>query len=151
NPNATILQADIRDPLAILDDPETRRLLDFDRPIGLLVVGVLLFIADADDPAGMIATYRDRLAPGSLLAISTLTDEPADDDLKAEVARLRAAYAAAGEHVHVRDRAAILPWFNGMRLVEPGLTLLPDWHPDEGDDRASTAYPLGYGGVARIG
>jgi hypothetical protein len=150
NPNATIIQADIRDPEAILTHPDTRRLLDFSQPVGLLMVGLLLFIPDSDDPTGLIRTYREQLAPGSFLAVSTMTDEPADDELRAEVARLQGAYAQAGENVYVRTHAEISAWFAGLEMVPPGLVMLPDWRNEDPDDLPNPARTLGYGGVGRV-
>lgn len=149
NPNAAIIQADIRDPEAILAHPETRELLDFSQPVGLLMVGVLLFVGPEDDPDALVREYRRWLAPGSYLAISHITDEPASPELKAEVATLVASYEEADEHVFVRTHDEILRWFEGMEMVEPGLVLLPEWRPDSPDEAEDRARPLGYGGVAR--
>ncbi|GAA3463079.1 SAM-dependent methyltransferase [Saccharothrix longispora] len=152
DPSTTIIQADIRAPEAILDHPETRRLLDFSEPVALLMVGVLLFISDDDRPGELVATYRDRLAPGSLLAISHIADEHAPPALRAEVARLVDAYAAADELVFVRTHAEVLEWFgDDASLVDPGLVFLPDWRPDTPAEHDSPARALGYGGVARVG
>ncbi|MEU7524271.1 SAM-dependent methyltransferase [Saccharothrix sp. NPDC042600] len=151
NPFATIIQADIRRPEEILEHPETRRLIDFSQPVALLMVGVLLFISDDERPGELIATYRRRLAPGSLLAVSHIADERAEPELRAEVARLVAAYAAADEHVHVRTHRQITDWFDeGLRWVEPGLVCLPDWRPDTTAEQENPARVLGYGGVARV-
>jgi hypothetical protein len=151
DPGATIIKADIRQPAAVLDHPETHRLIDFSRPVALLMVGVLLFISDDDRPGELVETYRERLAPGSFVAISHIADEHADPGLRAEVARLVAAYAAADEYVHVRTHREVLAWFgDGLSLVEPGLVFLPDWRPDSPQERRSAARPLGYGGVARV-
>jgi O-methyltransferase involved in polyketide biosynthesis len=150
NPNATIVQADMRDLNAVLDHPGTRQLLDFTEPIGLLVVGVLLYLPDPQ-PAELIRGYRDRLASGSLVAVSTLTDEHAGPALRAEMQRAQAAYASAGEPVYPRNHAEILSWFNDMQLVEPGLVTLPEWHNDTCPEELNdVARPLGYGAVARI-
>ncbi|GGP75256.1 SAM-dependent methyltransferase [Saccharothrix coeruleofusca] len=150
HPFATIIQADIRAPEKVLEHPDTRRLIDFSQPVALLMVGVLLFISDEDRPAELIAAYRERLAPGSFLAISHIASEQAAPELQAEVGRLVDAYAAADEYVHVRTHAEILRWFEGADLVEPGLVRLPDWRPDNLVEQKSVAAPLGYGGVARI-
>ncbi|GAA1350433.1 SAM-dependent methyltransferase [Saccharothrix algeriensis] len=151
NPFATIVQADIRNPSAILDHPETRRLIDFSEPVALLMVGVLLFISDEDRPGELVRTYRQHLAPGSFLAISHIASEQAGPELQAEVSRLVDAYAAADEHVHVRTHRDVLAWFDeGTTLVEPGLVCLPDWRPDGDQEETSVARPLGYGGVARV-
>ncbi|MBW4718814.1 SAM-dependent methyltransferase [Saccharothrix obliqua] len=151
NPNATIIHADIRRPTDILDHPDTRRLIDFSEPVALLMVGVLLFISDDDRPSELVAAYRERLAPGSFLAISHIASEEAAPELQDEVARLVSAYAAADEHVYVRTRQEVLDWFDdGVSLVEPGLVFLPDWRPDTPVEADSPARPLGYGGVAEV-
>jgi O-methyltransferase involved in polyketide biosynthesis len=147
--NATIVQADMCEVTAVLDHPDTRRLLDFTQPLGLLVVGVLLYLPDPE-PAELIRVYSDHLAPGSLVAVSTLTDEHASPALHAELDRLRGAYAEAGEPVYPRDHAEILTWFDGLELVEPGLVTLPEWHSSDPAELADVARPLGYGAVARI-
>jgi SAM-dependent methyltransferase len=150
NPYATIIDADMRDPHSVLDHPKTLELLDFSQPVGLLMVGVLLFIGPQDRPAELVATYRERLAPGSYLAISHLADEHASPELREQVAGLVAAYAQANEYLYVRTQAELTSWFDGMELVEPGLTFLPDWRPEKDSrETESVARPLGYGGVAR--
>lgn len=146
---AAIVQADMRDVPAVLNHPDTQRLLDFSRPIGLLVVGVLLYLPDPE-PAELIRAYREQLAPGSLVAVSTLTDEHAGPELRAEMARLRAAYEQAGEPVYPRNHAEILSWFGDLDVVAPGLVTLPEWHPEDPEEMQDTARPLGYGAVARI-
>ncbi|CCH30820.1 SAM-dependent methyltransferase [Actinosynnema sp. NPDC047251] len=152
NPFAAIIQADIREPRQILDHPETKRLIDFSEPVAVLMVGVLLFISDDDRPGDLVAAYRERLAPGSLVALSHIASELAPPELQAEVARLVQAYAAADEYVYVRTHQEILAWFDGMTLVEPGLVCLPDWSTDgRPEDEDSVARPLGYGGVGRVG
>lgn len=150
NPNATIIQADIRDPRAILDHPEVHELLDFNQPLGLLMVGVLLFVGPEDNPEELVRAFREPLAPGSYLAISHLCDEQAPLELREQVAAAVAAYQHASEQLHVRTRSEILSWFEGMELIDPGVVFLPDWRPEAGgsaDDPDLIARPLGYGGV----
>jgi SAM-dependent methyltransferase len=149
NPHAAIIHADIRQPETILEHPETRRLLDFDQPLGLLMVGVLLFIAPEDNPAGLVRTYRQRLASGSLLAISHLCDEQAPPQQRQQVAEAVAFYQHATEQLHVRGRQEITSWFEGMQLVDPGLVFLPDWRPETDREDNDPARLLGYGAVAR--
>lgn len=150
NKDAAIIPVDMRDTATVLGHPDTTRLLDFDQPIGLLVVGVLLYLPDPQ-PAELIGAYREHLAPGSLIAMSTLTDEHAGPALRAELDRLRAAYAAAGEPVYPRTHAEMLTWFDGLDLVEPGLVTLPEWHNDDDPlELDDVARPLGYGAVARV-
>jgi hypothetical protein len=146
DPHATMIEADVRDPDMILRHREIG-LLDFTQPLGLLLVGILLFIGDQDHPAELVQTYRQQLAPGSYLAISHIAGEHAPAEQRAELSRLVAAYGQAGEHVYVRGREEISSWFDGMVLVEPGVVHLPDWRPDiPGEFR--NVRQLGYGGVA---
>jgi SAM-dependent methyltransferase len=125
------LDADLRDPEKILRDPAVRRLIDFGQPAGLLLVMVLHFIADAEDPWRIVATLRDALAPGSYLVLAHATDES------------RPALAQAAETVynrsvstdiHMRTRAEILRFFDGFELLDPGLVYIPQWRPDSPAD-----------------
>lgn len=147
--SAAVVQADMRDLPAVLEHPDTRRLLDFTQPVGLLVVGVLLYLPDPE-PAELIRAYGQRLVPGSLVAVSTLTDEHAGPELQAELVRMRAAYEQTGEPIYPRDHAEILSWFDGLDLDEPGLVTLPEWHPQDPEELQDTARPLGYGAVGRV-
>lgn len=70
NPGAAVLRADLRDPERILSAPAVLELIDFDQPVAVLLVAVLHFVDDQDDPAGILIRLRDALAPGSFLAIS---------------------------------------------------------------------------------
>ena len=69
NPDAAVIQGDLREPAKILADPGTQLLLDFTQPVAVFLVAVLHFIPDTDQPADIIATLRDALAPGSYLVI----------------------------------------------------------------------------------
>jgi hypothetical protein len=154
NPNATILHADIRDPEAVLGAPEVELMLDFDRPVGMLMVGVLLYVADSYEPAGLVATYRDACAPGSLLPLSIITlDEAQEHDpvTYQQVLQLIGVYDDASEQLHVRGKEEFTSWFAGMDLLSPGVTLLPEWRPDGvSPDASSPARLLGIGGMGRI-
>ena len=69
------IQADARDPEAILTAPATLELLDFSQPVGLLLLGILHLLADADSPAEIVAALLDALPSGSYLVASHLTTE----------------------------------------------------------------------------
>ncbi|MCG5217555.1 SAM-dependent methyltransferase [Streptosporangium sp. KLBMP 9127] len=124
--NVAFLQADLREPDRILGDPALRRLIDFSQPVGLLLVAVLHYVPEYDDPAGAVKYLAGRLAPGSHLAVSHLTNE----FHPAEVTRVAAYSAAAGAPWVARDRAGVLAFFPGYDLVEPGLVTAPDWRPE---------------------
>ena len=126
NPNAGAIQADLRDPAAILADDTTRRLLDFRQPAGLLLVSVLPFLPDADDPWRTVAVLRDALAPGSYLAVCHATSEGRPATTQAMDKVYRGSVQAGGT---IRSRADIQRFFDGFSLVEPGLVNVPLWRP----------------------
>ena len=142
---ATIIGHDLREPDAILADHELRDLLDLSRPVAVLLVGVLPFIKDAEDPRGIVATLMSATAPGSYLVISHGTaDSFRELDDTAEV------YRGATSSVRSRTHAEVEALFSGLDLVEPGVVWLPLWHPDPGTGLADDpGRSLGWCGVAR--
>src|SRR5689334_8693366 len=76
NPDTAVAQLDLRRPDQVLDSPEVRDLLDLTRPVAVLAVAVLHFLPDSDDPAGVLARYRDAVAPGSRLVVSHASLSP---------------------------------------------------------------------------
>jgi S-adenosyl methyltransferase len=69
------LQADVRDPAGLLDDPQTSELIDFSQPVGLLMTAVIHFIPDGGDPWGLVGRYLAAVAPGSYLVLSHSTKD----------------------------------------------------------------------------
>jgi hypothetical protein len=148
NEYAAIVDGDLREPEKILADDTVGRLIDFGRPVGLIVLVVLHFIADAEDPWQVMATLRDRLAPGSYLVLGHATD----DGSKPTVAQ--ASETVYNRHVatrlHLRSRASIDRLFGGFELVDPGLVYATMWRP--GSPEGIQADLADYGtlvGVAR--
>jgi hypothetical protein len=129
--DAAVIQADLRDPASILADPETQLLLDFTRPIAVLLVAVLHFIADADRPEQIVATLRDALPPGSYLVVSHACSDPSPDLLSAFEAVYKNKVAAQGR---ARTSAEITRFFDGFTLIDPGLVWVPQWRPDQPQD-----------------
>jgi hypothetical protein len=126
NENAAVIQEDLRRPAAILGRPEVTRLLDFSKPVGVLMVTILHFIPDADGPAGLARRLTGSLPPGSHLVISHATHEAAPDAV-AEVEKL---YASTSAAARPRSHEEILRFFEGFDLVEPGLVYQPRWRPE---------------------
>ncbi|MFG2683838.1 SAM-dependent methyltransferase [Streptomyces sp. NPDC048392] len=146
DPDTSVVLADLRDPRAILDHPDVRAVIDFDRPVALLLVAVVHFVADAEDPAGIMATLRDALPTGSYLVLSHATGD-VHADRREDAA---AVYKSATASMNLRPHAEVLGLFGDFTLVEPGLVRVTDWRPDE--VRGPGAPPIGiYGGVARKG
>jgi len=145
NPNARAAQADLRDPDTILGLPAVRDLIDPTRPTALLLSLVLHFVADEDDPAGLIRRYREALGSGSWLALSHATREfqPA----QAQVSDLYRQRAASP--VHHRDRDEVMSLLDGYRLIPPGLVLLTQWRPGRVADEVFPERVPAWAGVAR--
>jgi hypothetical protein len=127
-----VVQADLRDPDRVLTDPDLLRVLDLDRPVALLMVALLHFVPDSDDPAGLIARYRDTVAPGSYLAISHIQSMP---DPAQEGVETLAVYDRVGTPLTPRTGATLHSFFSGFDLVDPGLVALPHWRPETVDSR----------------
>ena len=127
NASAAVIEADLREPEKILTHQTVEPLIDFSQPAGLLLVAVLHFIADAEDPWRIVATLRDALAPGSYLVLCHGTDEG-----KPTMARAaeKVYNRGATTNLHIRSRAEILRLFQGFDLVDPGLVPIPQWRPD---------------------
>ena len=123
NPQADILRADVRRPSDVLGDPKTTAMLDFSRPVAILMFAVVHFMDADDDPAKVIKTYRDATVPGSYLALSHITAEGRPDMIDA-VAEYSTKATMDG---NLRDRDEILGFFEGYELVEPGLVFTPQW------------------------
>jgi hypothetical protein len=144
-PHTTVILGDLRDPAAILANPEVGKLIDLQRPMAVLLVAVLHFIQDQDDPGGITATLRDAMASGSYLAISHATMDVAEAD--AEVAdKVVRAYQRSTSPVTLRTRAEIASFFGDFELVDPGLQQIHQWHPDGPVAAVSGGI---YGGVGR--
>ena len=131
NQNAMVIDADLREPEKILAHDGTQHMIDFSQPAGLLLVAVLHFIADAEDPWRIVATLRDRLAPGSYLVVCHGTDEGKPTVAHA-AEKVYDRGVSAG--LHMRSRAEILRFFDGFELVDPGVVPIPLWRPDSPAD-----------------
>ena len=140
------LQADLLDPAAILATPRVREVLDFDRPIGLLLLAVMHFVGDDDDPYGIVRTLLDGLPPGSFLVLSHLTG----DFLPEAWADVTEIYRRQGVTMRVRSKDEVARFFTGLELVDPGLEVITRWRPNpaERSDETDAAVSV-YGGVAQ--
>jgi hypothetical protein len=127
NENAAIIRADVREPAAILADAAVPRLIDFSQPVGLLLVAVLHFVADEDDPWQIVGTLRDALAPGSYLVVSHATTEGRPDLARAITTVYNRSVAGSWQF---RSRAQIERLFDGFDLVDPGVVPAHEWRPD---------------------
>ncbi|MFD7395946.1 SAM-dependent methyltransferase [Streptomyces virginiae] len=149
-----IVAADLRKPKEILAAPEVGRLLDLGRPVALLLVAVLHFLEDTDDPYAAVAELRDALAPGSLLILTHASYEgiPLTQETAAGTVGV---YRDMRNPLVMRTREQISGFFDGFEMLEPGLVSMPDWRPDRPDDGEDAETPedpyafSGFGGVGR--
>lgn len=144
SPGTTVINADMREPHTVLDDPGLQALIDFSRPVAVLFVAVLHFVTDAEDPAGLVKAFRSVMAPGSYLVLSHLTT---DGPPPAAVARTIEIYQGATSPIAFRDREQIARFFEGFNLQRPGLVRPWQWHPDPADAMHTKWL---YAGVAKL-
>ncbi|MFW6725261.1 SAM-dependent methyltransferase [Streptomyces sp. MAR4 CNY-716] len=123
----TCLEADLRDPHAILGVLRSRGDLDFREPIGLSLNAVLHFLPDADDPHGIVRTLIEALPEGSWLTLSHVTPDLAPKDVDAAVTY----YRSAGIPAQARTRTEMAQFFTGLAMAEPGITLVHRWRPQQ--------------------
>jgi len=120
----SFLQGDVRDPAVLLG--QASAVLDFTRPVAVLLLAVLHFVADADDPAGIIKQLAAALAPGSLIAISHLTGDYAPE----QVAEGTAAYNdRVPVTVHPRSREQLTAICGALPVQHPGVVPVNFWFP----------------------
>jgi precorrin-6B methylase 2 len=130
-PNTAVIEADAHQTTQLLAHPAVQRLLDFSRPIAVLLVALLHFITDDDDATRIVRTFSEALPPGGYLVISHGTSE----NMPIEVMQAGAnVYARSTNPVMARSRAQIAAFFEGFDLVEPGLVYVPLWSPEGPED-----------------
>jgi SAM-dependent methyltransferase len=143
--DAAFVLADAREPDAIMEHPALRGLIDFGQPVALMLVALLHFVTDAEDPAKLVKSLTERLAPGSCLIVSHGT---ADFSTHHPVREATQVYDSATAGVTLRTHAEILPFFAGFDLLEPGLVQLNRWRPEgPGPAEEDLWRCAGYGGV----
>jgi hypothetical protein len=127
-PGTAIIGRDLTEPERILADPALRELIDFGQPAALLFLSILHFVADDDDPAGLIARLLAPFPAGSHVAIShgTPDEVPAVNDVER-------VFDEATEQAHVRSRSQVARLVAGLEIIEPGLVWPPEWRPDPGE------------------
>jgi SAM-dependent methyltransferase len=140
------IDADLHQPEGILTNPDLRNTLDLSQPAALLLVAVLHFIPDSDDPRSLIAPLVDALAPGSFLVMSHMTY-----DFLPPQATVQADRVVTTEAFHARPKADFAALFDGLELVDPGIVPVSEWRAENESQPRPTPVEIGcYGGVARI-
>jgi hypothetical protein len=122
------IQADLHDPDKILDDPALRRTLDLGEPVALMLIAIMMYIRNDENPQGLVSTLMDALPSGSYLALT----HPTADFNPEEVADGVVATEQAGISFTARSQAQVAALFDGLELVNPGVVGVVAWHPDGG-------------------
>lgn len=143
-PNVRIVDGDLRRPTEILENPEVRQMINFAEPVAILLVAILHFVIDEDNPYDAVATLRNAMAPGSFLVIS---HGSADESAEGFSEAAEQAYNSATVELALRSREQVARFFDGLDMVPPGVVAAQSWRPDISPD---TGMPLGvYAGVGR--
>lgn len=137
SPDVAVVEADLRQPARITADRSLRNLLDLSQPTAFLLVAVLHFIRDSEDPHGIVAMLRSVMAPGSYLVISHVTH---DSISREECDGGVSVYEKASAPVIPRRRDEVLRFFDGMHLVSPGVVNVSQWRA-----RGAPVRQLAYG------
>ncbi|QBI56610.1 SAM-dependent methyltransferase [Streptomonospora litoralis] len=140
-----VVEADMRDPEAVFAHPELTRRLDLSRPVGLLLVAMLHFLRDEQEPYALVRRYLEHLPPGSYVAISH-----GENDTHPDRARfLEELYAATSSPGQIRSIAEIRRFFDDLALLEPGVVHLADWRPTDDEPHYDPDQVWAVGGVGR--
>jgi hypothetical protein len=131
------VEADLRDPAAILDSEALRCTFDLTKPVAVLLFAVLHFIDDHDNPYQVVAELLAPLPPGSYLALSHVTFDPLPDDVRARLTKLADPAAGHGTF-RARTHQEITRFADGLQLIEPGVVSVVDWHPVEDQETRPT-------------
>jgi hypothetical protein len=122
----TYIDADLHEPDKILGNPDLRGTLDLSQPVGLMLVAILMFLRDVEDPQGIVARLLAALPSGSYLALTHPTADFNPEAMQGAVA----AAAQSGITLVPRSRAEVEAFFTGLDLVEPGVVPVLAWRPD---------------------
>jgi S-adenosyl methyltransferase len=137
--------ADLREPKSVLDHPTLMSTLDLSQPVAVLAVAVLMYFRDTDDPNPfeMVSTLLEPMPSGSYLAVT----HPTPDFNPEETAKAVAAAEQAGVTLVPRSQAEVQRFFTGLDVVDPGVTPVLSWRPDQPPADPTIAYY--WAGVAR--
>lgn len=120
------IHADLHDPRSILDDPAIAETLDLSQPVAVMLVAILMYFRDTDDPGGIIETLLDAVPSGSYLTIS----HPTADFNPEAMAGVVAAAEQSGIPFVPRSRDEVSGLLTGLELVDPGVVPVLGWRPD---------------------
>jgi hypothetical protein len=148
NANTAVIRADMRDTEAIWSHAEVNRLIDTDRPVGMLFVSVLHCIPDRDDPAGVVRRAAAKVPPGSFLVVCQLVSE--DEETRRGVTEFMDR-STNGNWGEVRREQDVQRFLEGTQILEPGLVEVSTWRPDTDlVPKQPSLEWIEFGGVGRV-
>jgi hypothetical protein len=135
-----IVEADLRRPAEILSHPLTQRLIDFTKPVAILMLAVVHWIKDDEDPFGAVRLLRETMAPGSYMMISHLLQT---ESYQSATDQVKQVYSNADSGMVPRTMDQVVRFVAGLELLDVYQFLTP-----EGLARASE-YDFGWVAIGR--
>lgn len=131
------IEADLRDPGTILEG--AARTLDLGEPVAVILLSVLHFISDDDDPYAIVKTLMAAVPPGSFLVIAHAPSDTIAETMAETASRYNQAGAPA--RMHPRTKAEVARFFDGLELIGPGVSSVNEWLPPEAEAQFQTVPP----------
>jgi S-adenosyl methyltransferase len=144
----TVIQQDMREPRRIFEHPDVARLINPDEPVAVLLMAVLHFVPDEQDPKGILAAIRAAMPVGSYVALS----HGVKDARPREASDAQQVYHRTANPLTVRTKQEVTDMFDGFEVLEPGVVYVSQWRPEPDDPPVE--HPERHaivGGVARRG
>lgn len=148
-PTAAAIGGDLLEPDTILNHPDTKRLIRPDQPVALLMVAILHFVQDEQQPYQLVRRYLDWLPSGSYFVCSHVTDEEATPTARQQATAAEQLYGETANPLKLRGRAEFERFFHGLELMEPGISFTADWRATTVVSADDPARPCNYAAVGR--
>ncbi len=138
------VEGDLCEPEKLLLEQTLSDTLDLTKPVGLMLLAILMLLQDSDDPYSHVRYLMDALPSGSYLAIT----HPGRD-FNPEAVAATVEMAVKGNIPYTpRIRSEVESFFDGWEIVEPGIVPVMAWRPD-GEPPVDPYAAYYWGGVAR--
>ncbi|MGH7867200.1 MAG: SAM-dependent methyltransferase [Candidatus Dormibacteraceae bacterium] len=147
NPYVVVVDADLRKPENLINDPAVRDLIDFSQPLAILLVGILYFLANEEEPDKIVSTLRKAMPSNSYLALSHIISDDRPDTIS-QVQELYRGFMK-GQGNCLRTRKQVQAFFGDLEMVDPGLVYAYQWHAGAQQQRDKNLPRWMLGGVAR--
>jgi hypothetical protein len=146
NPRVEALEADLRRPADIVYHPDTRKLLDFSKPVAIILFLVLHYVPDDDEAQAIMAQLQDVLVSGSYIALTHVSPLPGIED---QMEHARQLFDETPTATYFRSREQIADLLTGLELIEPGIVRTAEWRPEPDDEFDPQLGSISFAAVAR--